>query len=103
MNVQDLLIQLFEEAGYHREKQVRLVKLSFTGPPPGTYRFDRYYNEITSQKKAYLTTKLDKKMLEFYCDEHIITIYKDVKQKVVIDLADPDSLDSILKLIDEHP
>lgn len=112
MNVQDLLVQLFEEAGYHHEKQVRLKKISFVGPAPGTYRFDKVYNEITDRKKAYLTTKQERKMFEFICNEHTVTIYwhsPDLgtgsleSNKKKIDLRDPNSVDEIFKTIDEHP
>ena len=103
VNVQDLLIQLFEESGYHREKQIRLKKLSFTGPPPGTYRFDKVYHSITDTKAAYLTTKCGKRMLEFFCKDLKVTIHKFGEKRKVIDLRDPDSIDEIVKLIDEQP
>jgi hypothetical protein len=102
MNVQDLLVQLFEETGYHREKQVRLKKLSFTGPPPGTYRFDKTYNQVTQRRKAYLTTKSGRTTLEFFCNDHTVTIIEFNVRHVKFDLREPDSLDKIQNIIDEH-
>lgn len=102
MNVQKLLIQFFEELGYHKEKQIRLKKLSFLCPPPGTYRFDKQYNLMTDRKKAYLRTKKDQFVFEFICDENHITIYQfgcDPIPLMYLDLHDPSSLDKIKELI----
>jgi hypothetical protein len=100
MNVQVLLAQLFEEAGYTREKQVRMKRLSFVGPCPGTYRFDKWYANLDCAR-AYLTTKKDKKLCEFYVDGNKITVYETLQSKTTLDLTDPDSLEKILDLIKE--
>jgi hypothetical protein len=102
MNVQTLLIQLFEEAGYQREKQVRLKMFSFVGPAPGTYRFDRYYNSV-ELCRAYLTTKKNEdnktEMCEFFVDGTMISVYWNFKHKKVVNLTDSDSIDQIREMI----
>lgn len=100
MNVVSLLVQLFEEAGYKKEKQVRMKKISFVGPAPGTYRFDRWWNGLNPHR-AYLTTRSEKHIIEFYITNSSVVVYKGCYKgnKTVIDLADPTSIDQILDLI----
>lgn len=101
MNVQNVLIQLFEELGYHREKQVRMKKLSFVGPPPGTYRFDRWYNISSGYRRAYLTTHGDE-FCEFVVHDSKVKIFKNLVLVDNVDLTDPNSLDIIEKIVNEH-
>lgn len=100
MNAFHLLIRLFEEAGYHKEKQVRLKRLSFVAPPPGTYRLDSYYSVGC---KAYLTTRRNDtgntSFLEFFVEDTKVNVYQDLVSNMVVDLSDPQSINQIKDLI----
>ena len=101
MDVQNILIQLFEEAGYHREKQVRMTMHHIdplVGPAPGTYRFDGMYNKHTNYSQAYLTTRSGADFLEFVVNGVNITVWEGLTP-TNLNLSDPNSIDAIQKLI----